>query len=92
VFVPSAGPLNQGDILIAPIARVCAADYFVPDRWDRVDQASRLTTDLDALIVLGLFVRAGTGHAGTGDDPCKVPATTVPVELTPPVTECRGGC
>lgn len=38
MFVPSAGPLNQGDIFIAPIARVCAADYFVPDRWDRVDQ------------------------------------------------------
>lgn len=47
---------------------------------------------VSALIVLGLFVRAGTGDAGTGDDPCKVPATTVPVELIPPVTECRGGC
>lgn len=38
MYLPSSGPLNQGDILIAPVARVCAADYFVPDRWDRLDQ------------------------------------------------------
>ncbi|WP_419919894.1 hypothetical protein [Candidatus Poriferisocius sp.] len=32
------GPLNQGDILIAPMTRVIASDRFVPDRWDRLDQ------------------------------------------------------
>lgn len=38
MFLPSSGPLSQGDILIAPVARVCASDFFVPDRWDRLDQ------------------------------------------------------
>lgn len=38
MFIPSNGPLNQGDLLIAPVARVCASDFFVPDRWDRLDQ------------------------------------------------------
>lgn len=37
-FVAAGGPLKQGDILIAPVARVAAGDYFVPDRWDRLDQ------------------------------------------------------
>lgn len=37
-YVPSDGPLNQGDILVAPVARVCTGDFFVPDRWDRLDQ------------------------------------------------------
>lgn len=38
MFLPSSGPLNQGDILIAPVARVCASDFHVPDKWDRLDQ------------------------------------------------------
>lgn len=42
MFLPSTGPLNQGDILIAPVARVCAADFYVPDRWDRLDQDEHL--------------------------------------------------
>lgn len=37
-FLPANGPLNQGDILIAPVARVAAPDLFVPDKWDRLDQ------------------------------------------------------
>ena len=36
VFIPAHGPLNQGDILIAPVARVAAPDLFVPDKWDRL--------------------------------------------------------
>lgn len=36
--LPANGPLNQGDILIAPVARVAASDLFVPDKWDRLDQ------------------------------------------------------
>lgn len=41
-FLPATGPLNQGDILIAPIARVVVntMDAFTPDKWDRVDQAT----------------------------------------------------
>ena len=35
------GALDQGDILIAPVARVSAADFFVPDRWDRLDQVEQ---------------------------------------------------
>ena len=38
VYRPPEGPLNQGDILVAPVARITAADFFVPDKWDRVDQ------------------------------------------------------
>ena len=38
VFLPTLGPLNQGDILIAPVARVAASDLFTPDKWDRLDQ------------------------------------------------------
>ncbi len=34
----AAGPLNQGDIIDAPVTRVAAADRFVPERWDRLDQ------------------------------------------------------
>ncbi len=37
-FQDADGPLNQGDILIAPVTRVTAPDGFVPDRWDRLDQ------------------------------------------------------
>src|SRR5262245_24591963 len=56
MFVPSKGPLNQGDILIAPVARVCSADFYVPDRWDRLDQdehiADRSSRDGDDIHVL----------------------------------------
>ena len=38
VYRPPEGPLNQGDILVAPVVRITAADFFVPDKWDRVDQ------------------------------------------------------
>ena len=38
IYRPSEGPLNQGDILVAPVARAAAADFLVPDRWDRIDQ------------------------------------------------------
>jgi hypothetical protein len=34
----AVGPLNQGDILIAPVARVSTTGFFVPNRWDRLDQ------------------------------------------------------
>ena len=37
-YLTANGPLNQGDILIAPVARITAPEPFVPDRWDRLDQ------------------------------------------------------
>ena len=52
IFRPSEGPLSQGDILVTPIARVAASDFWVPDRWDRIDQSEHLVkhsgTDPDA--------------------------------------------
>lgn len=39
IYRQSEGPLSQGDILVAPIARVAATDFWVPDRWDRIDQS-----------------------------------------------------
>jgi hypothetical protein len=67
VFLPSTGPLNQGDILVAPVARVCAGDYFVPDKWDRVDQdehvVDRSRLDGDEVHVLsGRAVVMVTSH------------------------------
>ncbi len=38
VFDESRGPLKQGDILTAPIARVISPDRMVPRRWDGIDQ------------------------------------------------------
>ena len=38
VFDESQGPLKQGDILMAPIARVVSPDRKVPRRWDGIDQ------------------------------------------------------
>ena len=38
VYRSAEGPLNQGDILIAPVARISSSDFFVPDKWDRLDQ------------------------------------------------------
>lgn len=67
MLIPSAGPLNQGDILIAPIARVCAADFFVPDRWDLIDQdehvvdRSRLDGE-DIHVVSGRAIVMVTSH------------------------------
>jgi hypothetical protein len=67
MFLPSTGPLNQGDILIAPVARVCSSDFFVPDRWDRLDQdehvvdRSRLDGD-DVHIVSGRAIVMVTSH------------------------------
>lgn len=37
-YETAVGPLNQGDILIAPVARVSSIDLFVPDKWDLLDQ------------------------------------------------------
>ena len=55
MLIPANGPLNQGDILIAPVARVSARDFFVPDRWDRLDQdehtVDRSRTDGDSVFV-----------------------------------------
>ena len=55
VYHPSQGPLNQGDILAAPVVRVVAADCFVPDKWDRIDQNERIlvppNNDTDAIYV-----------------------------------------
>ncbi len=67
MFLPSTGPLNQGDILIAPVARVCASDFYVPDRWDRLDQdehlvdRSRLDGE-DVHVVSGQAVVMVTSH------------------------------
>lgn len=57
-YVPSDGPLNQGDILIAPIARVAAQDLFVPDKWDRLDQDEH-HTDRSALDGDDIFLLSG---------------------------------
>ena len=52
------GPLNQGDILIAPVTRVTAADHFVPDRWDRLDQVEH-EIDRSVLGEPALYTMAG---------------------------------
>jgi len=41
-YQEARGPLNQGDILIAPVTRVAGPDLFVPDRWDRLDQVEQV--------------------------------------------------
>lgn len=41
-YKDARGPLNQGDILIAPVTRVAGPDLFVPDRWDRLDQVEQV--------------------------------------------------
>ena len=41
-YETAGGPLKQGDILITPIARVSSAGFFVPDRWDRLDQTEHI--------------------------------------------------
>jgi hypothetical protein len=58
VFIPSNWPLNQGDLLIAPVARVCASDFFVPDRWDRLDEDEH-TVDRSRLDGENLHVVSG---------------------------------
>lgn len=67
MFLPSSGPLNQGDILIAPVARVSASDFLVPDKWDRLDQDEHLVdrTRLDGEdvhVVSGRAVVMVTSH------------------------------
>ncbi|WP_419553865.1 hypothetical protein [Candidatus Poriferisodalis sp.] len=52
------GPLKQGDILIAPVARVCSKDFFVPDRWDRLDQTEN-TVDRAAVGEQDIYVASG---------------------------------
>jgi len=52
------GPLNQGDILIAPVARVSSPDLFVPDRWDRLDETEH-TVDRSAQGESDLYVLSG---------------------------------
>jgi hypothetical protein len=36
-YLPAAGPLKQGDILLAGVARLVAEDRFSPSAWDRLD-------------------------------------------------------
>ncbi len=38
LLIPAEGGLAQGDLIIAPLARVMAADPSTPDRWDRLDE------------------------------------------------------
>ena len=56
VYRASHGPLNQGDILAAPVVRIAAADFFVPDKWDRIDRNERILVppddDTEAVYVL----------------------------------------
>ena len=57
-YLPANGPLNQGDILIAPVARISASDRFVPDRWDRLDQ-TEVTVDRSELGEEAIHVMSG---------------------------------
>ena len=61
IYRPSEGPLNQGDILIAPVARIAAADFWVPDRWDRIDQNEHVVSRPETAAATGetLFVLSG---------------------------------
>jgi len=67
MFTPSTGSLDQGDVLIAPVARVCAGDFYVPDRWDRLDQdehvvdRSRLDGE-DVHVISGRAIVMVTSH------------------------------
>lgn len=36
-FVPADGPPQQGDILLAGVARLVAEDWFTPPQWSRLD-------------------------------------------------------
>lgn len=60
IFRPARGPLNQGDILIAPISRVAASDLFVPDKWDRLDQMEQV---VDGTVRNGNNVHILSGRA-----------------------------
>ena len=69
-YRPSEGPLNQGDILVAPVARVAAADFWVPDKWDRLDQSEHTVnspttpgnTDQDVFVLSGRTLVMVTSH------------------------------
>ena len=52
------GPLKQGDVLLAPVARVCASDVFLPDKWDRLDQTEH-TVDRSTLGESDIHVFSG---------------------------------
>ena len=70
VYRPAEGPLNQGDILVAPVARVAATDFWVPDRWDRIDQSEHVVshsgtgaqTDEDVFVLSGRTLVMVTSH------------------------------
>ena len=47
VYRSADGPLNQGDILVAPVARITSSDFFVPDKWDRLDQTEHTVDRTD---------------------------------------------
>ena len=38
LLVPAGGGLSQGDLVIAPIARVATSQLVTPDPWDRLDE------------------------------------------------------
>ena len=65
-YVPSSGPLNQGDVLIAPVARVSSPGFFVPDRWDALDQDEhhvvRSGTEGDIYLLSGRALVMVTSH------------------------------
>lgn len=44
VYEPASGPLKQGDILIAPITRVAASDFFTPNKWGHLDQTEHTSS------------------------------------------------
>ena len=70
IYRPSEGPLDQGDILVAPVARVAAADFWGPDRWDRVDQSEHTVnypgtaaeTDDNVFVLSGRALVMVTSH------------------------------
>ena len=70
VYRSSHGPLQQGDILVAPVARVAAADFWVPDKWDRIDQSEHTVnypdtaseTDESVFVLSGRTLVMVTSH------------------------------
>ncbi|MCY3586648.1 MAG: hypothetical protein F4117_13810 [Acidimicrobiales bacterium] len=57
-YETAEGPLKQGDIVIAPVARVCSEGFFVPDRWDRLDQTEH-TVDYSDADESSIYVASG---------------------------------
>lgn len=58
MLVEPAGPLKQGDILLAPVVRVSAADFHSPARWDGIDEEHH-TVDRSMLAEPNLHVVSG---------------------------------